>query len=86
MTKTTVRKHTRKGTKGVKRHSRSKPIKKEVPNRLKEAETRFYSLNHVKICPYCGKSKKNVRIHCAKDSRCRRAMFKDMDTIMPREE
>jgi len=86
MPRTTVRKHSRKGTSGVRSHTRTVSSKKEVPNRLKEAETRFYSLNHVKVCPYCGKSKKNVRIHCAKDPRCRRAMFKDMDIIMPRDE
>ena len=32
MTKTTVKKHSRKGTKGVKTHSRSIPIRKKVPH------------------------------------------------------
>ena len=32
MTKTTVRKHDRKGTKGVRQHSRSLPATKKVPH------------------------------------------------------
>ena len=41
MPKTNVKRHTRKGTKGVKRHTRKTPLKKTVPNRVHGTKPKY---------------------------------------------